>query len=296
VADLEPSVRAIARRHIDAFIELGRCEFIGDFAGRLPMDVISEMLGVPEGDRADLRRWADLVVHREEGVVGVPPTAIEAVSNILAYFNEHVAYQRSHPRDDLTAALLAAEIDGDRLSEAEILGFLFLMIVAGNETTTKLLGNALYWLERNPAQRDLVRANPSLIPRWVEETLRYDSSTQALSRTLAADVTLYGRTLREGEWVALLIGSANRDERVFDAPDRYDLMRDTGAMLSFGHGTHFCLGAALARLEARVALEEVWARLPDYAVDSRGIARIHSVNVRGFAALPVEFPKGRIAA
>jgi hypothetical protein len=260
------------------------------------MDVISEMLGVPETHRDDLRKWADLVVHREEGHVGVPATAIEAVSNILSYFNGHVSARRAHPRDDLMAALLAAEIDGDRLSEAEVLGFLFLMIVAGNETTTKLLGNALYWLARNPDQRDLVREDPLLIPRWVEETLRYDSSTQALSRTLASDVTFYGQTLREGEWVALLIGSANRDERVFPDPDRYDLMRDTGAMLSFGHGTHFCLGAALARLEARVALEEVWRRLPEYAVDERGIVRIHSVNVRGFAALPIEFPKGERAA
>src|SRR6185295_17449413 len=122
-----------------------------------------------------------------------------------------------------------------------------------------------------------------IIPRWVEETLRYDSSTQGLSRTLTADVTCYGQTLRKGDWVALLIGSANRDEREFPDPDRYDLLRDTGAMLSFGHGTHFCLGAALARLEARVALEEVWARLPEYEVDSTGIVRIHSVNVRGFA-------------
>ena len=292
VADLEPGIRAIARRHIDAFIEAGRCDFIADFAARLPMDVISEMLGVPDSDRDELRKWADLVVHREEGVVGVPATAVEAVSNILSYFNAHVARRRAHAHDDLAWALLQADIDGDRLSEPEVLGFLFLMIVAGNETTTKLLGNALYWLWQNPDQRDLVRADRGLIPQWVEETLRYDSSTQALSRTLTADVELYGRTLHEGDWVALLIGSANRDERVFPEPDRYDLRRDTGPMLSFGHGTHFCLGAALARLEGRVALEETWSRLADYEIDTRGITRIHSVNVRGFAALPIEFPRG----
>jgi hypothetical protein len=141
-----------------------------------------------------------------------------------------------------------------------------------------------------------VDADPTLIPRWVEETLRYDGSSQALARTLTADVELHGRTMKAGDRVVLLIGAANRDERVFPDPDRYDVMRDTSQMLSFGYGTHFCLGASLARLEGRVALEEVLARLPDYAIDPRGIVRVHSVNVRGFAALPIEFTPGRRSA
>jgi cytochrome P450 len=288
VAELEPRIREIARGYLERVAQEGRCDFIGDFAARLPMDVISEMLGVPAADRDELRRWADAVVHRDEGVAGIPDTAMEAVSNLLAYFAGHLAERRAHARDDLTGALLEAEIDGDRLTDVEVLGFLFLMIIAGNETTTKLLGNALYWLWRNPEQRELVEADPALIPRWIEETLRYDGSTQALSRTLAADVEAHGATMRAGDRCVLLIGSANRDERVFADPDRFDLRRDTTAMLSFGHGTHFCLGAALARLEARVALEEVWKRMRDFEIDPRGIVRVHSVNVRGFAALPVE--------
>jgi cytochrome P450 len=296
IAELEPRIREIARRHIDRFIDAGRCDFIADFAGKLPMDVISEMLGVPEADRDQLRQWADAVVHRDEGATDVPPAALEAAANIFAYFRDLIAARRTHPCTDLTGAILAAEIDGDRLSDYEVLGFLFLMIIAGNETTTKLLGNALYWLWRNPDQRDLVRADPGLIPRWVEETLRYDGSTQALARTVTTDLVLHGQTLRADERVVLLIGSANRDERVFADPDRFDIQRDTSAMLSFGHGTHFCLGAALARLEGRIALEEVHARLREYEIDVCGIVRVHSVNVRGFAALPIEFSRGRRAA
>jgi hypothetical protein len=292
IAELEPRIRELARQHLDRVVEAGRCDFIADFAGRLPMDVISEMLGVPEADRDRLRTWADAVVHREEGITDIPPAAIEAAASILGYFNDLVAERRTLPRDDLTGALLAAEIDGDRLTDYEVLGFLFLMIIAGNETTTKLLGNALYWLWRNPDQRRLVQDDPTLIPRWVEETLRYDGSTQALARTVATDVDLHGHTLRANDRVVLLIGSANRDERVFPEPDRFDIRRDTSALLSFGHGTHFCLGAALARLEGRVALEEVQARLPDFEIDPAGIARIHSVNVRGFAALPITFTPG----
>jgi cytochrome P450 len=291
VQALEPRIRAMSIAYLDAVAERGECDFIRDFAGKLPMDVISELLGVPEPDRAQLRTWADLVVHREEGVRSLPPAAAEAALRMLHYFTEMVAERKSRPRDDLTDALLAAEIDGDRLCDREIIGFLFLMIVAGNETTTKLLGNALYWLWRNPAQRDRLREDPTLVARWVEETLRYDNSTQALARILTRDVELHGEKLREGERVVLLIGSANRDERAFPEPDRYDLLRDTRASLAFGQGTHFCLGASLARLEGTVALEELWRRMPGYEIEPDGLVRVHSVNVRGFAALPLRFER-----
>jgi cytochrome P450 len=289
VAELEPRVRALAAEHLGAVAGAGRCDFIRDFAGKLPMDVISELLGVPAEDRAQLRTWADLVVHRDEGVQGMPPAATGAALRMLQYFTAMLADRRERPRDDLTGALLRAEIDGDRLSDREIIGFLFLMIVAGNETTTKLLGNALYWLSRNPEARRRVEAAPELVPAWVEETLRYDNSTQALARILARDVELHGEKLREGEKVVLLVGSANRDERAFPEPDRFDLARDTTRSLAFGQGAHFCLGAALARLEGRVALEEVLRRLPGFALEPEGLARVHSVNVRGFAAMPIRW-------
>jgi cytochrome P450 len=291
VQALEPRIRAMSVAYLDAFLEQGACDFIRDFAGKLPMDVISELVGVPEADRAQLRTWADTVVHREEGVQGLPPAAAEAALRMLHYFTELLADRKQRPRDDLTGALLAAEIDGDRLSDREIIGFLFLMIVAGNETTTKLLGNALYWLWRHPDQRDRLRSDPTLVPRWVEETLRYDNSTQALARLVTRDVELHGEKLRAGDRAVLLIGSANRDERVFPDPDRFDLLRDTRYSLSFGQGTHFCLGASLARLEGRVALEELWKRIPDYEIEPQGLVRVHSVNVRGFAALPLRWER-----
>jgi cytochrome P450 len=289
VAELEPRIRAIATEHLRTVEGAGRCDFIRDFAGKLPMDVISELLGVPVEDRAQLREWADLVVHRDEGVRGLPPAATGAALRMLQYFTAMLADRRARPRDDLTGALLQAEIDGDRLSDREIIGFLFLMIVAGNETTTKLLGNALYWLWRNPDARRRVEADPAQVPLWVEETLRYDNSTQALARILARDVELHGEKLRAGEKVVLLVGSANRDERAFPEPDRFDLGRDTTRSLSFGQGVHFCLGAALARLEGRVALEEVRRRLPGFELEPEGLVRVHSVNVRGFAAMPVRW-------
>ena len=293
VAELEPRVRAIATRHIDRFAGAGRSEFVADFAGRLPMDVVSEMLGVPESDRDALRAWSDTVLHREEGVRGVPPEGIAASMKLLQYFVQLVAARRKQPGSDLASALLHVEIDGDRLDDRDVISFCFLMIIAGNETTTKLLANALYWLERNPGARAEVTANPALIPAWVEETLRYDNSTQLMARTAALDFELHGEKIRRGEKVLLLIGSANRDERVFERPDAFDLHRDTSESLAFGRGIHFCLGAALARLEARVSLEEVMRRLPDYRIDASGLVRVHSTNVRGFSALPISFTPGR---
>ena len=252
------------------------------------MDVISEMLGVPESDRAALRTQADLLVHREEGDLDLPPQGVAAFLAIRGYFQRHLEALRRRPGDDLLSALLGLDEDGFKPSDDDLLSFCNLMIVAGNETTTKLLGNALYWLWRNPAQRALVSRDPARIPPWIEETLRYDNSTQLLMRTTLEPVAVRDTQIPEGASVLLLVGSANRDPEVFADPDAYDIGRDTSAMLSFGRGTHFCMGAALARLEARVAFEEWWKRFPGYEIRPEGSVRVHSVNVRGFAALPVK--------
>jgi cytochrome P450 len=289
VADLEPSIRALAVRYLERAKGAGGCDFVADFAGRLPMDVISEMLGVPESDRDLLRGWSDTVLHREEGVRGVPPEGVAASGRLLQYFVQVVAERRRRPSDDLASALCAAELDGEKLSDKDIIGFLYLLIIAGNETTTKLLANAVYWLQRHPAVRKEVTESPALVPQWVEETLRFDNSTQLMARTVSADFDYRGHAMRRGEKVLLLIGSANRDEEVFPAPDAFDLHRDTSAHLSFGRGTHFCLGAAVARLEARVSLEEVLRRIPAYEIDEPKAVRVHSTNVRGFMSLPMQF-------
>jgi len=293
VNDLEPRVRQLATQYIDRFIDAGRCDFIQDFAGKLPMDVVSELLGVPPADRDSLRHWADAVLHREENSAEIPATAIEASMRLILYFVDLVKERKERRGADLASALLDAEIDGSRLEDREVVSFLFLMIIAGNETTTKLLGNALYWAWRNPAEKEKVRRDPSLIPNWIEETLRYDASTQMLARTVSRDVELHGETLREGDKLLLLIGSANRDERIFENADVFDVGRDTSLHLAFGKGTHFCLGASLARLEARVSLEEIQARMADYEIDTNKLVRVHSANVRGFASMPIAFtPSG----
>jgi cytochrome P450 len=288
VADLEPRIREMTRAYLEPQVGSGGFDFIEEVAGRVPMDVISELLGVPRADRGELRRRADLLVHRDEGLLDVPREGIEAFAWIRSYFQETLAERRRRPGDDLLSALLAAEVDGARLGDDDLLSFANLMIVAGNETTTKLLANALYWLWRHPEQRARLRGDASRIPDWVEETLRFDNSTQLLARRLHEDVRLHGVRLPAGAQVLLLVGSANRDERVFPRPDAYDLDRNTAQSLAFGRGTHFCLGAALARLEARVVLEE-WQRLfPDYEVLAERAVRVHSLNVRGFAQLPVK--------
>ena len=289
VAELEPRIRELTRSYLAVAIEQGTFDFVDDLAGKLPMDVISELIGVPVADRDELRRLSDLLVHREEGMDDVPPAGVDAAFALVAYYADMLRQRRMAPTTDLTSALLAAEVDGDHLTDDEIMGFLFLMVVAGNETTTKLLGNAWYWAWKNPDQRAKPFRDPARVPTWIEETLRYDTSTQMLARTAIEDVTLHNTTIPAGDRVLLVVGSANRDERVFAQADRYDLdrpERELQQIASFGFGRHFCLGASLARLEARVCLEELVARVAHYDIDPAGIRRVHSVNVRGFAALP----------
>jgi cytochrome P450 len=294
IRELEPRVTELAVQHLDALLakaESGTSEtvdYVAEFAGKLPMDVISELMGVPLADRDGIRAMADGVMHREDGVNDVPASAIEASINLIVYYQGMIAERRKKPTEDLTSALLAAEIDGDRLTDEEILGFMFLMVIAGNETTTKLLANAAFWGHRNPDQLGPVYADLSRVPLWVEETLRYDTSSQILARTVSGALTLYDTTIPEGDVLLLLPGSAHRDERVFDNPDDYLIGRDIGSkLMSFGSGAHFCLGAHLARMEARVALTELFKRIRGYEVDEANAVRVHSSNVRGFAHLPI---------
>jgi cytochrome P450 len=306
VRQLEQQIKDLAGGYLGRALARPEFDFVADFAGLLPMDVISEMLGVPPADRAELRRLADTVVHREDGLFDVPHAGMEAALTLAGYYADMIAERRAAARrtaraasqydtrgaatqdpDDLTSALLATEIDGDRLTDDEIIGFLFLMVVAGNETTTKLLANAAYWGWRNPAELTKPMNDPARVSGWIEETLRYDASTQVIARAVAEDFTAYGQTVPAGQRLVLLIGAANRDPAVFTSPDRYDLDRDTSDLISFGAGRHYCLGANLARLEAQVALTEFTRRVAWYEIDESRAQRVHSVNVRGFAILPM---------
>ena len=286
IAALEPRIRAITLEYLEPALAGGSFDFIDDLAGKVPMDVISELVGVPPADRAELRRLADLLVHREEETFDVTPQGFEAAIALFSYYDELMRDRKANPRDDLTSELLTTDYDGERLTDEEINAFLFLLVVAGNETTTKLLGNAWYWAWANPDQRAKPLADPARIHDWVEETLRFDGSTQMVLRTVKSPIELHGTELGVGERVFLLVGAANRDERVFERPAEYDLDRVTSDLLAFGNGRHFCLGALLARLETRAVLDELLQRVSDYDIDPDGAQRVHSANVRGFAYLP----------
>jgi len=293
IADLEPEIRRLARDFLGRLVERNDGELIADYAARLPMDVIARMLGVPEADERRLRDWTNALLDREEGRPEVLPAGIEAATNLFKYFNDFVAERRAAAArgdvpDDLTTALCAVPAGGDALRDDQVVGFLFLLIIAGNETTTKLLANCLLALQRRPTERAKVTADASRIPDAIEEILRYEGSTQLMARTLTRDVELHGEHMPEGAKVLLLLGSANRDERVWDRPDVYDIDRASPVQhVGFGHGIHVCLGAALARLEMRVSLEEIFRAMPRYEIDEARCTRVHSGNVRGWASMPI---------
>ncbi len=289
IAELEPRIRAIASELIDAFVEKGACDLFSEFSAPLPTTVIAELLGVPPGDRALFKEKSTEVASSVRP--GAPPPVLAAASELAAYLAEAFEEKRKRPRDDLMSALLEAEIDGKRLNPQELLGFAFLLLLAGNETTTNLISNAAVLLDRYRDERERLTCDPSLIPSAVEEFLRFDPPVQGLERIVTEDLVVRGQPLRRGEKVFVLLASANRDERHFSGPDRFDAWRDPNRHLSFGLGTHFCLGASLARLEARVAWEEILARLPDFRV-SGPTERLPSSIFRGLLRLPVEFRPG----
>ncbi|MCF8589740.1 cytochrome P450 [Gordonia liuliyuniae] len=300
VGELAPRIAELTAQHWDKCLQMGEFDFVHDFAGLLPMDVVSELLGVGTSDRAHLRKQSDLLIHREEGVTDVPPAAISAYLDLHAFYTSLLAERRKNPGDDLVSALTTAELvdGGERtaLTDGEIVGFMMLMVVAGNETTTKLLANSMFWGGRSPDQVAPIIAAATdddaaldAVAPWVQETLRYDTSTQMLIRRVVEDVEYGDFTIPAGDRVLLLIGSANRDEEVFgDDADQFVIGRDSDrAIMSFGLGTHFCLGAHLARLETEIGLAKIAQTVSSFDIDFARAARVHSVNVRGFADLPM---------
>ncbi len=288
VERMHDEIRSIVRSHLDAAAEADEVDLVAEVTGPFPMDVISAVLGIPEADRPDLRRHADRILVREDGSMAMPREALEGMFALLDYFVRDLARRRERPRPGLIGELLEVEVDGRRLTDEELLGFCVLFVIAGHETTTKLVANAVELLDRHPDQKALLTAEPSLCADAVEEVLRFHNSTQYMHRTLTRDVERHGATLRAGQSVLLLIGAANHDEREFGpTAEDFDVTRRPERHLAFGHGAHYCLGAALARLEARIALEEIHTRYPAYEVDHDGAVRFHSGNVTGWSSLPV---------
>ena len=294
IAGLEPAIREIVRGYLDAQVGGSGFDFVADFGAKVPMMVISSMLGVPAEDREQIREWTDAMLHREPGEVDPMPRIGPIIGQLAGTFMRYVSERRARPTDDMMTDLLQAEIEDAtgakrRLSDAELLAFIMLISGAGNETVARLLGFAGATLARFPREREKLVARPGLIPNAVEELLRYEAPSPVQGRTLTRDADWYGVRVPAGSVILLLTGSAGRDERQYPDPDRFDVEREVGRHLSLGYGTHFCLGASLARLEARVALEEVLARFPRWDVDWSGALRVTTSTVRGFARLPIHF-------
>jgi hypothetical protein len=286
IAAMEPRVRQLARDRLEPLRDQPRFDFAADYAAALPNDVLCEMLGVPAEDWDQVRADTDQMNQRADGSDERGPTAVAAALRLANYLAGLVTDLRRHPGDDLTSTMTRAEVDGAQLTDSQIVGFLFVMIGAGNESTGKTIGNAWYhgWL-RPEVQRAGLDGRAE---DWASETLRYDSASQMTARLLTQDAVIHDTHLPAGSRVVILPASANRDERAFPDPDRYDLDRDTRKMISYGHGPHHCLGAALAGLEMRVALDEIGAVVSGYEIDMSRVRRVHSPHQRGFASLPCE--------
>ena len=294
IAALEPTIRALAVEYIDRIVEAGACDFIRDFAALLPIEIISTLIGVPSSDRTMVRELTDAALHREPDRPEFPESSIAANMQLVQYFAELVAEHRKRLQQDMVSLLIDAEVESDRgdkerLDDFEIVAFCGLLSGAGNETVTKLLGNAVVLLARHPTLRAEIARDPARIPDAVEEILRYWPPAQYTMRTLMREVTVHGQTMPRDARVLLLIGSACRDEREHPDPDRFDIGRKTPTQIAFGYGLHHCLGASLARLESRVSLEELHRRVPEYDIDESRLERVHMSNVHGFASVPMRF-------
>jgi len=290
VAALEPQIREICAQALDPFVGSSGFDFVRDLGAKLPMRVIGKLLGIPSERQEEVRDRFDRSMHIEDGDVSA--RAGMAAQQLSSGMDEFVSWRRQHPADDVITELINATFVDDKdverqLSEEELVNYVTLLAAAGNETVTRLIGWTGYVLAKQPEQRAELVGDPLLVPGAIEEILRYEAPSPVQARLVTRDVDLYGSVVREGEIVLLLTGSANRDDRKFDDPDRFDIHRRIERHLSFGHGIHFCLGAALARMEGRVALEEVLKRFPTWQIDEPGAEMVHTSTVRGWERLPV---------
>lgn len=292
IGALEDRVRAIAVQLLEAWEPGATFDFVQQFAARLPSMVISSMFGVPPSDQEHVRHLIDTVFHLDPEKGMVNDIAFGARIELHQYLLDQLAERAARPTDDMLTALLESEIVGDdgatrRLTAVESAEFANLLISAGTETVARLLGWAAVTLHRHPDQRAELAADPSLIPNAIEELLRYDAPSPVNGRWTTRDVELHGTTIPEGSKVLLLAGSAGRDERKYPDADRFDIHRRFDHHVSFGYGIHFCIGAALARMEGRIGLEEALRRHPGWVVDEANAVQQHTSTVRGWVHVPV---------
>jgi cytochrome P450 len=286
---LAPRITTIVSDLLDQVMARGHLDVVQDFGVPLPVTVIAEMLGIPVQDREQFKHWSDAVVAGAGEGAGMQG---DATRQMAAYFMKMVEERRRHPGDDLISGLLAAEIDGQHLTLTELLGFGSLLLVAGNETTTNLIGNALLTFAEQPDVWPRLRAHPELIPQAIEEVLRYRSPVQSMFRVVTTDTEIHGQSLRAGSFMVAWIGSANHDAAQFPDPEHFDIDRSPNRHIAFGHGIHYCLGAPLARLEAKIALTAMLERFETVSL-APGVTleRQPSTIVFGVRNLPITFTR-----
>lgn len=286
IEQLESAIHALAMELIDGFKHKGHCEFVSEFAGIFPVSVISDMLGCDHKYRALFKQAAGQLVEKMGTDISGSEKLIMGICGIL---NEVIEDRKAHPADDLISVLVNSEVEGEAISDQDLYAFVFLLLVAGSETTTNLLANAFLLMDEQPEIRQALIDDPSKIPQAVEEFVRYDSPAQGLMRTTSKEVSIGGVSIPANEQLLVLFGSANRDENQFEKADQFVLERKDNNHIAFGFGIHFCMGANLARLEARIALEELLRVMPDFKVDREASQRMHAGAIRGMASLPLSF-------
>lgn len=291
VARLEDEIRGMCAAMLDPHVGSDGFDYLQDFGARLPSMVISSLVGVPAEDQERMRHVIDQLFHIEPGVGMINDISATAGIEVMLFLGELLKHRADHPTDDLLSALSQAEITEDgvtrRLSLEEAASFAMLLFVAGTETVARLLGWAAVVLPQHPDQRRDLADDISLVPAAVEELLRYEAPSPVQGRWTTRPVELHGTTIPADSKVLLLTGSAGRDGRVYEDPDRFDIHRDRQSHVAFGYGIHFCIGAALARLEGRIAIEETLDRFPDWEVDLDASTRLHTSTVRGYASVAV---------
>jgi len=292
IAEWEPLVQRVVNGFLDDLGGAGSFDAVEDFAAPFPIEVICEIVGVPAGDRQQIRHWTDGMLEREVGNPFPTRKGIEGAIALGAYMDQLAADKRAHPTDDMVSHLVQAEVereDGtvERLTDIEVARFVLLLAAAGAETVTKLVGNAVMTFGEHPGELAKLKADPSLAGPAVEEVLRYKAPSQYQGRFSTADRSFRGETIPAGFPVLIITGAANRDERAYDDPDRFDIERTGPLGIAFGHGIHYCIGAHLARLEGKTACNELYRRWPNLEVDPDGIKYVHMANVAGPSSVPV---------